>query len=313
MVKRKAAEAAEASSSKAARKAQGQKAPKRQPAAAAPAAEPETAPAHVATAGQGFKNKEKVLMLSSRGITYRFRHLMLDLGQLLPHSKRDSKLDTKSERGVINEVADMKGCTSVLYFEARKHKDLYLWLAKAPGGPSVKFHVTNVHTLEELKLSGNHLRGSRPVLSFDKSFDEQPHLQLLKEMFTQMFATPKRHHKSKPFFDHVTSFSVADGRIWLRNYQVVPDPDTKKTAAEGLTLVEVGPRACLQPIKMFAGSFGGPVIYENAEYVSPNTIRSMLKRRQQGKYVSKVQSRQERKQHVAANPLPKDALGDVFK
>ncbi len=33
---------------------------------------------------------------------------MLDLGQLLPHSKRDSKLDTKSERGVINEVADMK-------------------------------------------------------------------------------------------------------------------------------------------------------------------------------------------------------------
>lgn len=35
-----------------------------------------------------------------------------------------------------------------------------------------------------------------------------------------MFATPKRHHKSKPFFDHVLSFSVADGRIWLRNYQV---------------------------------------------------------------------------------------------
>lgn len=38
----------------------------------------------------------------------RFRHLMLDLGQLLPHSKRDAKLDTKSERGVINEVADLK-------------------------------------------------------------------------------------------------------------------------------------------------------------------------------------------------------------
>ncbi|KAL4452775.1 hypothetical protein ABPG75_008437 [Micractinium tetrahymenae] len=313
MAKRKAPEAAEAGSNKAARKGQGQQAPKRQPAAPAAAAEPETAAGHVTPASQGFKNKEKVLLLSSRGITYRFRHLMLDLGQLLPHSKRDAKLDTKSERGVINEVADMKGCTSVLYFEARKHKDLYLWLAKAPGGPSVKFHVTNVHTLEELKLSGNHLRGSRPVLSFDRNFEEQPHLQLLKEMFTQMFATPKRHHKSKPFFDHVTSFSVVDGRVWLRNYQVVPDPDKKKEAAEGLALVEVGPRACLQPIKMFAGSFGGPVIYENAEYVSPNTIRSMLKRQQQGKYVAKVQSRQERKQHVAANPLPKDVLGDVFK
>ena len=37
----------------------------------------------------------------------------------------------------------VQGCSSVLYFEARKHKDLYLWVAKAPGGPSAKFHVTN--------------------------------------------------------------------------------------------------------------------------------------------------------------------------
>ncbi len=34
----------------------------------------------------------------------RYRHLMLDLGQLLPHAKKDFKLDTKSDRGVINEV-----------------------------------------------------------------------------------------------------------------------------------------------------------------------------------------------------------------
>lgn len=33
---------------------------------------------------------------------------MMDLAQLLPHCKRDSKLDTKTDRGVINEVADMK-------------------------------------------------------------------------------------------------------------------------------------------------------------------------------------------------------------
>lgn len=313
MAKRKAAgEPGAAGGSKAQRKQQQQ--PKRQPVAAAEEEEaPSNAVAVAAPAGGGFKNKEKVLLLSSRGITYRFRHLMLDLGQLLPHGKKDAKLDTKSERGVINEVADMKGCTSVLYFEARKHKDLYLWAAKAPQGPSVKFHVTNVHTLEELKLSGNHLRGSRPVLSFDKNFDGEPHMQLLKEMLTQVFATPKRHHKSKPFFDHVLSFTLADGRIWLRNYQVMPDPEKKRDVADHLTLVEVGPRACLQPIKMFAGSFGGPVIYENAAYVSPNTIRSMIKRQQQGKYVSKVQSRQDRKQHIAANPLPKNEFADVFK
>jgi hypothetical protein len=73
----------------------------------------------------------------------RFRHLLLDLIQLLPHSKKDAKLDTKTDRGLINEVADMKGCSSALFFEARKHKDLYVWVAKTPNGPSVKFHVTN--------------------------------------------------------------------------------------------------------------------------------------------------------------------------
>lgn len=45
---------------------------------------------------------------------------MLDFLQLLPHSKKDSKLDTKSDRGVINEVADMAGCSSVIFFEVTK-------------------------------------------------------------------------------------------------------------------------------------------------------------------------------------------------
>lgn len=89
-----------------------------------------------------------------------------------------------------------------------------------PQPPPPQFHVLNVHTMSELKLTGNHLKGSRPVLSFDASFDEQPHTQLLKEMLTHVFGTPKRHHKSKPFFDHVLSFTLADDKIWFRNYQV---------------------------------------------------------------------------------------------
>lgn len=235
---------------------------------------------------------------------------MLDLMQLIPHSKKDAKLDTKSERGVINEVADMKGCTSALFFEARKHKDLYLWAAKTPSGPSAKFHITNLHTMAELKLSGNHLKGSRPVLSFDATFDEEPHLQVLKEMFTHIFGTPKKHQKSKPFFDHVISFTMADGRVWIRNYQVLPDLDKKKPKESDLTLVEVGPRACLNAIRILSGGFGGPVIYENPDYVSPNAIRSALKKKAQGKYADKIGSRAQRKAHVAKNPAPIDHLSN---
>ncbi|PNW86782.1 hypothetical protein CHLRE_02g095400v5 [Chlamydomonas reinhardtii] len=279
-----------------------------------PAAAGAAAGAGSAAAASGvFKNKEKVLILSTRGVTYRYRHLMEDVVSLLPHSKKESKLDTKSDRGVINEVADLKNCTSVLFFEVRKKQDLYLWLAKSPEGPSVKFHVANVHTMAEVKLSGNHLKGSRPVLSFDAAFDDQPHYQLVKEMLTQTFATPKKHHKAKPFFDHVLSFTIADNRVWVRNYQLVVPPDKKKTDPDNASLVEVGPRFCLNPIKIFAGSFGGATLYDNPDYVSPNAVRSAIKRKAAGKYGSKVAARDRRTEHVAAHPLPRNPLDSIFK
>ena len=59
--------------------------------------------------------------------------------------------------------------------------------------------------------------------------------------------------------------------------QVASEPVKKGVAAQdGMSLVEVGPRLCLQPIKIFAGSFGGPVLYENPAYVSPNKVSISL-------------------------------------
>eukprot|EP00798_Chlamydomonas_sp_ICE-L_P021638 gene21638-28647_t len=209
-----------------------------------------------------FKNKEKVLVLSTRGITMRYRHLMNDIINMLPHCKKDSKLDTKNDRGVINEVADMKSCTAVAFFEVRKKKDLFLWLSKSPEGPSVKFLVQNVHTMAELKLSGNHLKGARPVLSFHK---------------------------------------------------VVVPMDKKKPDPSAASLVEVGPRTCMNPIKIFDGSFGGKTLFENTDYISPNAVRAAAKRQAAGKYKNKVGQKERRKEHVAANPLPVDELDAVFK
>lgn len=116
---------------------------------------------------------------------------------------------------MLNESAEMKNCNNVIYFENRKHQDLYMWLAKCPNGPSIKFLVSNstsfhpvlssltkrpadfvfvnillsasVHTMDEMKLTGNCLKGARPIMSFDKSFDSQPHYKLLKEMILQVF------------------------------------------------------------------------------------------------------------------------------
>ena len=48
--------------------------------------------------------------------------------------------------------------------------------------------------------------------------------------------------------------------------------DKQKVDLQNLSLVEVGPRCCLNPIKIFAGSFSGSVLYENPAYVSPNLV-----------------------------------------
>jgi hypothetical protein len=61
--------------------------------------------------------------------------------------------------------------------------------------------------------------------------------------------------------------------IMIRNLlQVVPSPEKKRVTADSLGLVEVGPRLTLNPIKILEGSFGGPVLYSNPTYVSPNLV-----------------------------------------
>jgi len=89
------------------------------------------------------KTKQRVLILSSRGVTYRHRHLLNDIYSLLPHSRKDAKLDTKTKLYQLNELAELYNCNNVLFFEARKGKDLYIWMSKAPNGPTVKMHLQN--------------------------------------------------------------------------------------------------------------------------------------------------------------------------
>ena len=93
------------------------------------------------------KNKQRVLALSSRGVTFRHRHLLKDLADGMPHAKLDSKFDSKNKLYLMCELAELYNCNNVLFFEARKGQDLYVWLSKVPNGPTVKFHLENAHTM----------------------------------------------------------------------------------------------------------------------------------------------------------------------
>ncbi|KAJ3744941.1 ribosome biogenesis protein BRX1 [Lentinula detonsa] len=230
------------------------------------------------------KNKQRVLLLSSRGVTHRMRHLMNDLEVLLPHVKKDSKLDSKSQLHLLPELADLHNCNNTLYFEARRHEDLYLWAAKMPNGPSIKMHVQNVHTMDELKMTGNCLKGSRGLLSFDKSFDDTEWGKLTKELFTHIFGIPPTARKAKPFVDHVLTFSIVDEKIWFRNFQIIEKDPLSPNGPPQMTLVEIGPRFVLTPIRIFEGAFGGATVYSNPEFITPAAIRTAIRKEQGKKY-----------------------------
>lgn len=168
-----------------------------------------------------YRNKQRCLTVSSRGVPARFRHLMEDLRSLMPHHKKESKLDPGPEgtAQAVNDITEIRGCNSVLFLECRKRQDCYMWLGRTGGdgttkkGPSARFHVSNVHTMDELRLTGNCMKGSRPVLHFDESFEKAEHLKLLKELFIDIFGTPRGHPKAKPFVDRIMSFYFADNRV----------------------------------------------------------------------------------------------------
>ncbi|CDO94871.1 unnamed protein product [Kluyveromyces dobzhanskii CBS 2104] len=264
-----------------------------------------------------FMNKQRTLLITSRGVTYRHRHLIQDLSSLLPHSRKEPKLDTKKDLGQLNEIAELYNCNNIIFFEARKHQDLYLWLSKPPNGPTIKFYLQNLHTMDELNFTGNCLKGSRPILSFDGRFDSEPQYRLIKELFVHNFGVPPQARKIKPFIDHIMSFSIVDDKIWVRTYEISHEVrnnvEYEDKEEDETSLVEIGPRFVMTPILILEGSFGGPKIYENRQYVSPNVVRAQRKQQAANDAKSRGEAAVERKMKkresvLALDPLSNDAL-----
>lgn len=162
--------------------------------------------------------------------------------------------------------------------------------------------------MDELKLTGNCMLGSRPLLNFDKKFETQPHWQLMKTIFNDAFGTPLGHPKSKPFVDRIMSFFIVNDNIWIRNYQIID----KSERAEGKDthLVEIGPRFVLIPIRIFSGSLGGATLYQNQSYVTPNDQRAEIKRSKGNRYEARVEHRGLKRQYDDENRMPIDVLSN---
>jgi ribosome biogenesis protein BRX1 len=223
---------------------------------------------------QKWINRQRTLVVASRGISHQERHMVNDIISLLPHAKKEVKIEKNVAKDELNDICFNHNCKNCLYFEHRK-RELVLWMIRSPEGPCAKFQIRNIHTLNEIKLTGNSLKFSRPFLSFDKSFDSLPHLKLLKEMFTHTFNSPKNHPKTKPFYDHIICFYNVNDHIFFRNFQIVNELKERFTDVDNidkLQLIEIGPRFSMNLIRIFDGPLGGRTLYQNNNYIAPGIL-----------------------------------------
>ena len=137
-------------------------------------------------------------------------------------------------------------------------------------------------------------------------------------------------------------FTFADGKIWIRCFEIKEEVskvnEEEQTQANGaartngssrksitlkkgnntkISLVEIGPRFVLTPIVILESSFGGPVIYENKEFVSPNQIRSKIRISKAGRHNRRVEAGMDVKRRkgdlglrTGVGKREKDALDD---
>ncbi|CCW64497.1 unnamed protein product [Phytomonas sp. EM1] len=260
-----------------------------------------------ATTNKRMTNRQKCLVLGGRNMSSKDRHLLVDLRGLMPHARAHAKVGRTHTLGdELIELSGLHQCNGVMYIEPHRSDISYLWIAQAPSGPSIKFQLSNVHTADEIRMAGNCLKFSRPLLHFDNEFEAQPHLRIAKSLLHMAFNTPRYHPLSKPFVDRIMSFFWLDNHIWIRNYQIVPtDPPS---------LLEIGPRFTLEPDSILNGCCKGSVLWKSRTAKPPTEQRRSRQLRRLEKQSANEVIRGKSDTHRAQHPQPAvDPLDLVFK
>jgi ribosome biogenesis protein BRX1 len=220
--------------------------------------------------------EDGLIVLVQRGITPRQRHLVRDLGTLLPRVAFGEKLPRRATLEAVQDACFLtEGGMRALFLPAHFEDNMWMWLVRLPHGPSVRFQAINLHTIAELNFEHELRRVRHPCLvSFDRAFDAEPHLRLIREMLRAAFsaaaptgaaASPTEPEPPAALaargFRTVMSFSYADARVWLRAYDVVPD----EVNCESDALRERGPRLVLTPQRVLSAVLDGAVLWSGPD------------------------------------------------
>ncbi|KAG8466792.1 hypothetical protein KFE25_008171 [Diacronema lutheri] len=207
-------------------------------------------------------DEDALVILVQRGITPRQRHLVRDVGALLPRARVGDKLPHRAGAEALLDACFLaEGGMRALFLPARFEDEMWLWLVRLPHGPSVRFQVINIHTVAECNFA-HALRRVRPpcLLSFDAAFDGAPHLRLIRELLRATFGQPAGAGGTAPAergFETAISFHYVDERVWLRAYDVVLGEGGRGCAE----LCERGPRLVLTPQRVLTSALDGAPLW----------------------------------------------------
>lgn len=206
------------------------------------------------------KSSDTLLVLGTRGLKSRHRHLLKDLQRILPHGRPSAKMGTEDGLKKVRALCEEADVDNALLLDARDPHRLYMWAAGCPDGPSAMFRVHNVHTVAELQFEARRCAGVRNLLSFDTGFEASAEKRVIKALLTRAFTVPRAAvtpqdsgaHRVK----HAVNFGLVGGRIWVRVYRI----NQETIPGAGLDVVEIGPRMVLEPVRIIAGGFEGAII-----------------------------------------------------
>jgi ribosome biogenesis protein BRX1 len=209
----------------------------------------------------------KTALIGSRGMGSTCRRFLKDLSVLLPHSKRESKYEYKGRNfGGLVEVCELSNCTHSIFVQESKSAT-YMHVASI-SGPSVKYELRDICTLEDQIFDGNCSKYSRPLLLFSPHFWTTPEGETQRVVLSKAFGSPLNHRKVRPFFDRIFYFYHSDQGILFRNYEILSDFSAK----------EIGPRFMLYPLLTQEGPNMGRVLWKSERTPSSKSI-VLLKRK----------------------------------
>lgn len=188
----------------------------------------------------------KTLMLLSLKCPLSCKLLLNDITSLLPENiLRDSKLKERFALSDIADMAEMRDADNVVILETRKKSPAPIFWAVAKmidekGNEKfdvMKFIMTGVYNMTELKFAGNPLANTQMTTLFTHEFDESKGLRRARDIFTKIFNTTRKTGEEPKgtvdYTDKIASFFILDKQIFVRFYHIQKKTkETEKITAE---------------------------------------------------------------------------------